>query len=468
MPARSISSPLRSQRAPGRFRARSTRRIALAVAAVGAVVLTACSGGSSASGSGGSGKVTLNYMLWDPGQEVGYKQAVAEFEQAHPNIHVNVIQVGWTNYWTKLSTELAGGTAPDLFWMNLSEFPTFVKEGALTNMTPWISKLHINLKSYYSNLLQLFKYQGQYYSLPKDWDTIALCYNKNMVKKAHMPPPTNLSWNPTDGGTLLRYAEALTLSSNGKHAGEAGFDPSHITQYGLSVDLDGNGSQDGYANFLAQDGVPYITNGKAQFDTPQGVTVFNFLKNLIYKWHVAPPASETTLPTFAETTSAFLPQKVAMSYCGDYDLYTLATAKFPWGIAPLPSGPDGAATVANSLGVMVNSHTAHPQQAALLWAWLINHQSESILSHDGYIWGSMPSVDPLFVKYWQRKGVDVTPYLDGIHGKTINLGFITNANAVITAEANEINLLFLNRAPVDEALRTTVENMNRLASQGGQ
>lgn len=334
------------------------------------------------------------------------------------------------------------------------------------DMTPWIKKLHIRLSDYYSNLLPMFKYQGRYYSIAKDWDTIALVYNKNMLKKANLPAPANLSWNPTNGGSLLKYAQDLTLSSNGKHAGEPGFDPGHIVQYGLSAQLDGGGSQEGYGNFLAQDGVPYVVNGKAEFNTPQGNVVFTFLKNLIYKWHVAPPATESTLPTFTQTTTLFLPQKVAMYYTGDFNLYELKTAKFPWGVAPMPAGPHGTATVTNSLGVMVNAHTSHPQQAALLWQWLINRKTESIMSQDGYIWGSMPSVDPLYVNYWRKAGVDVTPYLKAIHGKTITLGFINNDNAVTTAETNELNLLFLNRVPVSTALSETVQRMNSLSSQG--
>src|ERR1700749_2589259 len=165
-------------------------------------------------------------MLWNAQEEPGYEQSIAAFEKKYPWIHVNIIQVGYTTYWQKLTTEIASGSPPDLFWDNLDYFPSFVRDGALLDVDPLIKQYHISLSDFYSNLQNLFQYNGQYYAVTKDWNTIALAYNKSMLKKAGLPPPTNLTWNPTTGGSLLRYAEDLTLDSNGKHAGEPGFDPS--------------------------------------------------------------------------------------------------------------------------------------------------------------------------------------------------------------------------------------------------
>ncbi len=84
--------------------------------------------------------VTLNYMLWDTNQEIGYKKAIANFQKVYPYIHVNVVSVGFTDYWSKLATEIAAGNPPDLFWDNLTNFPTYVAEGALLDVSPLIKK----------------------------------------------------------------------------------------------------------------------------------------------------------------------------------------------------------------------------------------------------------------------------------------------------------------------------------------
>lgn len=461
-------------RAPG-----STHRVRtlLLPGLLAGAVLAACGSGGkpsaspSTTGSGGSGgsshaPVTLTYMLWDPHQEVGYKQSIAAFEKKYPYIHVNVIQLGYSAYWQKLTTEIASGSPPDLFWDNLDYFPTFVKDGALLSVQPFIKKYHVNLSSYYSNLLPLFKYHSQYYAIPKDWDTVGLVYNKKMLAKAGLPAPTNLTWNPTTGGSLLRYAQDLTLSSNGRHAGQSGFNPAKIVQYGFSASLAGTGSQQGYADFLAQNGVTYFKNGKYAYATPTGVQVFTFLKNLIYKWHVAPPATLSTQPTFTQLTDLFAPGKLAMYQTGDWNLNPISTSvKFPWGIAPLPAGPAGRASVTNGLGINISAHTKHPRSAGLLWAWLMGPYTQKLMSSQGYIWGSMPSVDPLFVKYWASKGQNVSPFLNEQKGRTLTLAEAANYGAASTAKNTELDLLFLNKAPVKTAVYASAQQAN--AAFGG-
>jgi len=70
---------------------------------------------STSEGSASTQVVTLHYMLWDPNEEIGYKQSIAVFEKLHPNIKVVIEQYPWSQYWQKLETEMAAGTAPDVF-----------------------------------------------------------------------------------------------------------------------------------------------------------------------------------------------------------------------------------------------------------------------------------------------------------------------------------------------------------------
>ncbi|MCU1495231.1 MAG: extracellular solute-binding protein family 1 [Acidimicrobiaceae bacterium] len=410
--------------------------------------------------------VTLTYMLWDPNQEVGYKQSIAQFEKKYPYIHVNVEQVTGAAYWQKLTTSIAGGNAPDLFWDNSSYFPTFLKDGGLLSVDQFIKSNNVNLSDYYSSLLPLFKSGGHYYGLTKDWDTVAMIFNKTMLNKAGLAQPANLTWNPTTGGTLLKYAEDLTLDSSGKHAGQPGFDPNHIVQYGFSPNLAGGSWQTGYGNFLAEAGVTYFKNGKWQYATPTAVQVFTFLNNLVYKWHVAPPATVTASPTYNAVTDSFASGKVAMYMDGDWDLSTIASSvKFPWGIAPLPSGPKGRVSVTNGLGINVYSHTKNPQAAGLLWAWLTNKSTQSLMSSEGYVWGSMPSVDSLFVKYWSGKGLNVSPFLEEEKGRTVLGVEALNFAPAWSAASAELNLVFLKNVPVKTGVYASVQAGN--AALGG-
>jgi multiple sugar transport system substrate-binding protein len=439
----------------------------IASSAVLALPGSAVASAGSATASLAPAPVTISYMLWDPNQEIGYKQAIAQFQKKYPYIHVDVIQVGYADYWPKLATEMAAGDAPDLFWDNLNNFPTYVSEGALLDVSPVIKKFGINLSDYYQSLLPLFVYKGQYYGITKDWDTIGLIYNKDELKKAGLAPPMDLTWNPTNGGTLLKYAEALTLDNKGKHPGQAGFNPDKIVQYGFSAGNAGGGFQTGWSNFLEEDGVTYFSKDKFTYATPAGDQVFQFLNNLVYKWHVAPPATVTTQPTYVEATDSFSPGNVAMMTDGDWDLASIAsTTKFPWGVAPLPAGPAGRVSATNGLGINIYAHSKNLPAAELLWAWLTNKSTETLMSSEGYIWGSMPSVDPLYVKSWAKKGVDVTPFLNEQKGKTFLLGEAPNAQTAYTTMETELNLVFLNKVPVASGVSAAVSQANSALSGG--
>ena len=82
----------------------------------------------------------------------------------------------------------------------------------------------------------------------------------------------------------------------------------------------------------------------------------------------------------------------------------------------------------NGLGINIYAHSKHLPAAELLWAWLTNKATETLMSNDGYIWGSMPSVDSGYVGYWAKKGVDVAPFLKEQKGKTFILGEAPNAD----------------------------------------
>lgn len=131
----------------------NAKRVSLLVPAALAMVLAGCGTTKNAvvhqsQGNASTQVVTLHYMLWDPNEEIGYKKSIAEFEKLHPNIKVIVEQYPWSQYWQKLETEMAAGTAPDVFWDHVTYFPTFVTNGQLLNLTPYIKSTHLNLSQY--------------------------------------------------------------------------------------------------------------------------------------------------------------------------------------------------------------------------------------------------------------------------------------------------------------------------------
>ena len=175
---------------------RRTRLAALGVAVL-SMLLSGCAGWGFTSSGGKT--VTLTYALWDPNEQVGYQKSINLFEKMHPNIHVNIEQIPYGSYEQKITAEFITGQAPDLFWVNTPWLGTFIQDGMLTNLAPLIKRDHVNMAQYYPALVALHSKGSAVYGLPKDWDTIALYYNKSYFAKHHITIPANLSWRPGGG-----------------------------------------------------------------------------------------------------------------------------------------------------------------------------------------------------------------------------------------------------------------------------
>jgi multiple sugar transport system substrate-binding protein len=373
-----------------------------------------------------SGTVHLTYTLWDPNEEVGYKQSIAVFEKSHPNIQVTVEQIPYAAYQTKLQEEFASGSGPDLFWINTPWLSTWIKDGFLVNLAPDIKKANINSSQYYSSLWQLHTYKGAIYGIPKDWDTIAIYYNENYMAAHHLTPPSNWTWNPTNGGTFLKFLQEATTDTNGTNATSSSFNPNKVAVYGMEMD---NAFQTGFGSFWQMDGCHVIDNAWASsvaFNTPACAQTTQFINNLMYKYHVLVPGSELgsngTSPS-SQDNSLFTSGKIAMELEGDWNTKPIAAGvgtKFKIGVVPLPSGPDGRWSVFNGLIDGINVHTPHFQQTWELEQWLGSAASQKIMGEGGYIWPAIKSLDPLFEQAWAAKGVPMGPFLTEASGNVVD------------------------------------------------
>ncbi len=425
--------------------------------------LAACGGGGSSGSSSSNGVVNLTYALWDPIEETGYKQSVAQFMQQHPNIKVTIEYTPWAQYWQKLSTEFAAGNAPDVFWDHLAYFPQFVQQGQLTDLTSLIKQDNVDMSQYYPQLVQEWTYNGKVYGLPKDWDTIAILYNKQMFQKAGLPAPTNLTWNPTDGGTFLQLAQKLTLDRNGKHIGDAGFDANHINQYGYVSE---NNAQEGFWNFIAMNGgkildKPFGQN--FQLDQPPAVQALQFLVDLVNKYHVSPSAAETNNNS-GVAIQLFQGGHAAMVTAGSWELTQVSQqTSIPWGVAQLPAGPNGVMSVFNGLTDAIYVKTPHPKEAWELEKWLASSQSEHILGSGGFVWPAIKSEDQSFVQHWQQKGIDVSPYLKEAQATTAAFPVTFGYNEA-SIDINDIfNEMYLGQLSVPDATSQAVQQANQAA-----
>jgi multiple sugar transport system substrate-binding protein len=454
-------------------------RLLLAGGIAAALALAAgCSTAGSSGGSGGSsGKVHLTYALWDPVQEVGYKKSIALFEQSHPNISVTVEQIPYTNYEAKLTSEFAAGSGPDVFWVNTPFLAQFEQAGVMLNLAPLIKKYNVNMSIYRPALVALHSHDGAIYGLPKDWDTEGIFYNKAFFAAHHIQVPASLTWNPVNGGSFLTLAKEATIDKNGNNALSPNFDPNAITTYGVAIV---NQPDIGYGPFLAGDGVPVFQQASlaagvkcscypnsVTFDTQAGIASLQFLMDLSLKYHVAPPSSEYGSDGTAATNqdvTLFSAGKVAMDVEGDWFTDTIASsAKFPFGVLPIPTGPDGRWSFTNGLIDAINVHSPNQTAAWELEQWLGSDTSESLMGSGGYIWPGIASADSTFLDYWKAKGVDVSPFLEEAQNSANveTLPVAPEAGQVITSLGQDLGPAWLGQESVAAAVSTAAKDADQ-------
>ncbi len=150
-------------------------------------------------------------------------QMIQLFQAEHPNITVKVETAPFNDYFIKLQTLIAGGTAPDVFELNYENFVTYAEKGLLLDLTPMMSvDSSLDPAIYYPRALQAFSYNGMQLGLPATFSTVVLYYNKDLFDKAGVKYPDE-TWTWDD---LLAAAEKLTVKdASGK-----------VTQYALAME----------------------------------------------------------------------------------------------------------------------------------------------------------------------------------------------------------------------------------------
>lgn len=402
--------------------------------------LTAC--GSSTDKASSGGKTELVYRLWDEQQEVGYKKVFEAFTAENPNITVRMEVLPWDQYWTKLTTELASGNAPDVFWLTVENFPDLAGKGVLAPLDDVIAKAGINLDSYHPNVVQSYKFADKQLGMPKDLGVVGLLYNKALVTKAGITMPDQLTWAPDGSGNFLEIARKLTVGDK---------------QWGF---CSWNHSQTQWLNWIASNGgkamdKPY---GTFDFGGQKSVEALQWARDLIFKWKVSPDGTRTNPPT-GQATEMFYRGEVAMFPANNALLpYALPEVKFPIGVAALPAGPAGRTVVINGLAEVMFARTKHPDEAGKLIAFLGSEKAQKLMGDAGYIIPALNDAGAGYAAYWKKKGIDVQPFLDSAAGSTVNMPIAEGWTAKVAEINKTASNLYLNKTEV-AGIATTMDKI---------
>lgn len=455
---------------------RSTRtKAGAAVAAFAALTLslTACAGETtpSASGSaGGQAAGEISYWLWDSNQKPVYQQCADAFTAANPSVKVNITQYSWDDYWTNVTNGFVAGTAPDVFTNHLSKYPEFVTQSQLEPLDEYLAADGVKTDVYQKGLADLWVAQdGKRYGLPKDFDTVAIFYNKAVLKDAGVAEADlqKLTWNPTDGGTYEKMIAHLTLDANGKRGDEAGFDKSRVKVYGLGLD-GGSGGGNGQTQWSMYSGTTgwTVTDknpwGTAyNYDKPEFQGTIAWMRSLIEKGYM--PSLESV--TGQSSADIFGAGKYAMITNGSWMINQMFSYKgVETGLAPTPIGPSGKrSSMYNGLAdsVWVGSKN---KAAAVKWVEFLGSAAcQDLVGKSGVVFPAIPSGTDAASAAFAAKGIDVaSSFLVHVTDGTTFLFPITdNASQVTNLMTPAVDAVFTGKAKAD-SLTAVNEQVNAL------
>lgn len=344
---------------------RSKRNMAAVTVAL-ALAVTGCGSDPDADTDSGSGDapVTLSYGIWDQNQAPALEEVVATFEEANPNIDVEIQVTPFAQYWTKLQAAAGGGAAPDVFWMNGVNFQLYAANEVLAPLSDQIEQDGVDTSVYPEALMDLYSLDGDPYGLPKDFDTIGLWYNTTLFDAAGLDYPDE-SWTWED---LQEAAATLTDPATGS--------------FGITAALEG---QQDYYNTVFQAGGHVISDDgtTSGYDDPATIDGLSFWVDMIES------GSSPTLQQMTDTSPLqwFESGKTAMFYGGSWNVAEFKNNEYTADkvdVAPLPQGEERAVVI-HGLANVVSADTEHADAAWEFVKYLGSEEAAQIQAESGTV-----------------------------------------------------------------------------------
>jgi multiple sugar transport system substrate-binding protein len=297
-----------------------TKRLAALAACtvVAPLALAACGGESSSGGGGASESVAavdsltvLDYYSDEPGHSNIGKQ----LSNCGTSIGVGKIDhqsVPGPTLIQKVLQQASSKSLPDVLMLDNPEIQQIAETGALAPLEDY----GINAEGYAPGPVAAATYDGKLYGLQPGANTLAIFYNKKVLEKAGVEPPT--TWDE-----LKTTAKKLTVDK----------------QYGFAFNA--TADYEGAWQFLP----PMWTNGgdETNLTSPEVAGALQLWKDLVDEGSVSKSAINWKQ---ADVNDQFIAGKAAMMLNGPWQIPALDRAKIDYGVVPFPVNTPGQTSVA--------------------------------------------------------------------------------------------------------------------------
>ena len=288
---------------------------------------------------------------------------VEEFGQKKGlDIEIEFETIAFGEYTTKLSMELQGSDAPDVFWILETTAPTFLSSGKLADLTDALQDYDYDDLSVPA--MSLWVKDGKTYGVPFSTSPFFIIYNKDLFRSAGQATPDEMKAAGDWNWESFREASALITSKTGVYAYQT---------------PDGGGYDARILHNLipiirSYGGDAWTVDGDILINSADSVKAVSLFHDMIFTdGSVVPPGNQ----------SDFYAGDAAMTMAQVSRISKLKEAAFEWGIISIPEGPEGLTPVIGQAAFCANGNSKNGALAAELTAYMT---SKSCVERIGGIW----------------------------------------------------------------------------------
>ena len=229
----------------------------------------------------------------------------------------------WNDYWPKLATQTAGGSAPDIIQMDYRYIVEYAKRQAIAPLDAFVGK-ELDLHDFDQDQLEGGKVDGKLYGISLGANSVALIVNTKAFEEAGISAPD----------ASFTYDDVMVAGAAFKKANVRG---------GMKAFQDGSGVEPALENWLRQRGKAlYTADGKLAFDADDMTAWFKLWKDLRDAGAVVSPDDQALDTGPLESTMIAL-GKAAVTFANSNQLVAFqAIVKDPVNISSFPRIAKGA------------------------------------------------------------------------------------------------------------------------------
>ena len=140
--------------------------------------------------------VRLRMTWWGTKERADRTMKVsALYSQLHPNVSVDSENMGWSDYWPKLATQVVGRNAPDLIQMDYRYLFEYARRGVLLPLDSHVPGT-LQISDWDPKFVDVGKAAGKLYGVNFGANSPSMMFNRTVLEQSALPLPTpDLTWD---------------------------------------------------------------------------------------------------------------------------------------------------------------------------------------------------------------------------------------------------------------------------------